>query len=96
MNRPYELGFIIPSNVPEPETKNVIGNVQARIEQLGGKVTNVDFWGRRRLAYPIKDFREGYYIFLQMEFPTQQLSELERGLRLYDQVLRHLVVRQDE
>lgn len=96
MNRPYELGFIIPSNVPEPETKTVIGNVQARVEQLGGKVTNVDNWGRRRLAYPIKDFREGYYIFFQMEFPTQQVAELERGLRLNDQVLRHLVVRLDE
>jgi len=82
--------------VPEPETKIVIGNVQARVEQLGGKVTNVDNWGRRRLAYPIKDFREGYYIFFQMDFPTQQVAELERGLRLYDQVLRHLVVRLDE
>jgi small subunit ribosomal protein S6 len=96
MNRPYELGFIIPSNVPETETKTVIGVVQALIEQMGGKVNNVDFWGRRRLAYPIKDFREGYYVFLQMEFPPIQVNELERTLRLNDQILRHLVVRLDE
>lgn len=91
----YELGFIIPSNVQEQDTQTVIGTVQGWIEELGGTITNVDYWGRRRLAYPINDFREGYYVFLLMEFPGNKVAELERRLLLNDQVLRHLVIRPD-
>ena len=96
MNRSYELGFIIPSSVQESETKSVIEVVKNWITDLGGEVTNVDYWGRRRLAYPIEDFREGYYVFFRMDYPTESLSELERNLKLSDQVIRHLVVRLDE
>lgn len=96
MNRPYELGFIIPSSVPESETQAVIGMVQEWIETRGGTVTKVNVWGRRRLAYPIDDFREGYYVFLNIDYPPQQLIELERSLHLSDRVIRHLVVRLDE
>lgn len=96
VNRQYELGFIIPSNVAEPDTQTVISTVQEWIEKNEGSVTKVDYWGRRRLAYPINDFREGYYVFLQMEYPTQRLNELERSLQLDDRILRHLIVRLDE
>jgi small subunit ribosomal protein S6 len=96
MNRAYELGFIIPVSVPENETQNVIGTVQGWIESYEGTVTKVDYWGRRRLAYPINEVREGYYVFLQMDYPTQNLGELENRLRYNDQILRHLVVRLDE
>jgi small subunit ribosomal protein S6 len=96
MNRIYELGFIIPSNIQEPEAKSVIETVTTWVKEFGGDVTNVDYWGRRRLAYPIEDFREGYYVFLKLDYPTNRLSELERNLRLSDQVIRHLVVRLDE
>ena len=96
MNRSYELGFIIPSNIQESDTKSVIEAVQTWVKDLGGEVTNVDYWGRRRLAYPIEDFREGYYVFFRMDYPTENLGELERNLKLSDQVIRHLVVRLDE
>ncbi len=96
MKRPYELGFIIPSSVLEQDTKRVIEMVKGWVEDLGGEVTNVDYWGRRRLAYPIEDYREGYYVFLLMDFPTEQIKELERRIKLNDQIIRHLVVRQDE
>ena len=96
MNRSYELGFVIPSSVQEPETKLVIETVKTWVSDLGGEVTDVDFWGRRRLAYPIEDFREGYYTFFKMDFPPDRLEELERSLKLSDQVIRHLVVRLDE
>jgi small subunit ribosomal protein S6 len=96
MNRPYELGFIIPSSVPETETQAVVTQVQEWIKTYGGTVTKVDYWGRRRLAYPIQDFREGYYVFLQMDYPTQNLGDLEHNLRFSDKIIRHLVVRLDE
>ncbi len=96
MNRPYELGFIIPSNVQEAETKSIIDLVSTWIKDFGGEVTNVDYWGRRRLAYPIADFREGYYVFLKISYPTQRLIDLETNLKLNEQIIRHLVVRLDE
>ncbi|MCC6800994.1 MAG: 30S ribosomal protein S6 [Anaerolineae bacterium] len=96
MNRPYELGFIIPSSISETETQSVIDTVRGWIEALNGAVTKVDYWGRRRLAYPIEDFREGYYVFVYMDFAPNRLGELENNLRLSDQVIRHLVIRLDE
>ena len=96
MNRAYELGFIIPSNVTEADTSSVISAVKGWVEEMGGQVTNVDYWGRRRLAYTIDDFREGYYVFLQMDFPPVKVNELERVLLLSDRIIRYLVVRLDE
>jgi len=93
MNRAYELGIIIPSNVVEQETQAVIDQIKGWITDFGGEVTKVDYWGRRRLAYPIQDFREGYYVFFYMDFPGNNVPELERNLLLNDQVIRHLVVR---
>ena len=96
MKRQYELGFIIPSSVLEQDTRRVIDMVKEWVEDLGGEVTDVDYWGRRRLAYPIEDYREGYYVFLLMDFPTDRLKELERRILLNDQIIRHLVVRPDK
>ncbi len=96
MKRQYELGFIIPSSVLEQDTQRIIDMVKGWVEELDGEVTNVDYWGRRRLAYPIEDYREGYYVFLLMDFPTEQLPELERRILLNDQIIRHLVVRPEK
>jgi small subunit ribosomal protein S6 len=96
MNRPYELGFIIPSSVSESETQGVIDTVRGWIEKLNGTVTNVDYWGRRRLAYPIEDYREGYYVFLRMDLAPSRVNDLEKNLQLSEQVIRHLVIRLDE
>jgi len=96
MNRPYELGFIIPNTVTEHETSGVIDTVKGWISDLGGEVVKVDYWGRRRLAYLINDMREGYYVFVTMAIEPSKIAELERILRLSNQVNRHLVVRLDE
>lgn len=96
MNREYELGFIIPISVTETEVPEVVDMVRGWVENLQGTVTNVDNWGRRRLAYPIEDYREGYYVFFKMSYPPQAVGELERQLRLSDRIIRHLVVRLDE
>ncbi len=96
MNREYELGFIIPVSVNETEVPEVVDMVRGWVENLKGSVTNIDNWGRRRLAYPIDDYREGYYVFFKMSYPPQAVAELERQLRLSDRIIRHLVVRLDE
>jgi small subunit ribosomal protein S6 len=94
--RNYELTMIIPSDVNEEEVNGVLAQVQTWIEGTQGKVTNVDHWGRRRLAYNIAEYREGYYMLLNLELDPQTTTELERNLKLSERVMRHLLIRLDE
>lgn len=96
MLRDYELVVIISPEVTEEN----IGGVNDRIGQWitggGGEVGNVNVWGRRRLAYPIRDFREGTYVVSQFRMEPQATGELERSLKLSEDVLRYLLVRLGE
>jgi len=65
------------------------------IKAADGEVTNTSHWGRRRLAYNIGTNREGYYVFLEAQLVPENISELERRVKLEANVLRHLVVRID-
>jgi small subunit ribosomal protein S6 len=103
--REYELMFIIsPLHSSEEEINTITERISQTIDNNGGSVSNVDQsapWGRRKLAYPIRDyaggeasrrnFTEGYYVLMHFTLLTERVSELERTLRLTDSVLRHLV-----
>ena len=91
----YEVALIIRPEVEEEGQQAIIEQLSQLLTAEGGQVSNVESWGRRRLAYPIRDVREGSYYFIQGEFPSSVLSELERTLRLSEQVLRHMVIRED-
>ncbi len=94
--RPYECVFIIDPKVEGDEAiEAVIQRMAKVVTDNGGEVTNIDKWGRKRLAYEIKHNTEGYYVVLQFNGGNQTASELERILRISDDVLRHLLVRQD-
>jgi small subunit ribosomal protein S6 len=62
----------------------------------GGQVTQVDLWGRRRLAYPIRKQSEGQYILMQTQMTPSAMREIERNLRLNEQILRFQIIRTDE
>jgi len=94
--RSYELTFIIHPEVEEPDFSQLIEKVKGYITSNGGQVTNVDIWGRRRLAYPIRRVREGQYVYMEMELDGQAIANLERSLRLTEPIMRHLIVRTDE
>jgi small subunit ribosomal protein S6 len=94
--RNYELTFIIPSDISEDDINGVVTQVQGWVEGVQGKVTKVDHWGRRRLAYDIAEYREGHYVLLNVELEPQSTTELERNLKLSDKVMRYLLVRTDE
>ncbi len=94
--RNYELTFIVPSDVTEDDLNGVVSQVQGWVEGSQGKVTKVDHWGRRRLAYDIKEYREGHYVLLNLEMEPKATAELERNLKLSDRVMRYLLVRLDE
>ncbi len=91
--RNYELTFIVPTDVNDEDMNGVVNQIQSWVEGSQGKVTKVDHWGRRRLAYNIAEYTEGNYILLNLELDPQATTELERNLKLSDRVLRHLLIR---
>ncbi|RMG89392.1 MAG: 30S ribosomal protein S6 [Chloroflexi bacterium] len=96
MNREYELAVVFRVDPNEQVINEAIDEVKAWVEENEqSKVTNIDRWGRRRLAYQIKKQREGYYVFYTIEGSPSFLPELERNLKISEKVLRYLVVRKD-
>ncbi|MCE7946319.1 MAG: 30S ribosomal protein S6 [Chloroflexi bacterium CFX4] len=94
--RHYELTYVVASDVDEEEFRSVLTQVQQWVEELEGKITDTYQWGRRKLAYQIGEYTEGHYVTQQLEMQPHTTSPLERNLRLYDRVIRHLLVRADE
>ena len=94
--RNYELTFIIAPGFEDEDIQAVVEKVSGWIEADGGQVTSVDFWGQRRLAYPIQDYSEGIYVLLNVQLEPTALDELERNLKLDTSVIRYLLVRVEE
>jgi small subunit ribosomal protein S6 len=91
--RDYELTVILSPELSEEEVPSGVERVTELVAQKGGVVSEVDHWGRRRLAYPIGRFMEGNYVLTHIQMEPQSIAELEAGLELSDNVLRYLVVR---
>ena len=97
-----EINYPCSRLVREPETKledearaEVIEKVKALIVRFGGNVTDVDEWGKRRLAYEIQKMKEGYYYFIHFESDTTVPGEVEQRIRIMDNVIRYLCVKQE-
>jgi len=91
--RRYELMLILRPDVPDDRSQAVIDRTTRQIVADGGQIVKVAPWGRRRLAYPIDRHREGSYHIVLFEAPAPAIAELERGLMITEEVLRHLVTR---
>ena len=91
--RDYELVVVISPSVTDDEVSATIEKINQFISERSGSTTEVNQWGRRKLAYPIKDFTEGNYFLTQFKMDPQLTTELEASLELWDEVLRHLLVR---
>ena len=93
----YELVVIIDGGVADEEVPDAYERlVRKPIEARGGEVGEVDQWGRRKLAYPIQRRLEGNYSVTQFTLEPTETKELEQGLRISEEVLRHLLIRVDE
>lgn len=95
MNK-YELAVVLSVKLEDEERAAAIEKVKGYITRFGGTVTNVDEWGKKRLAYEIQKMREGYYYFIQFDAEAGCPAEVESRVRIMDNVLRFLCVRQDE
>jgi small subunit ribosomal protein S6 len=91
--RDYELVVIISPSVTDEGVSATIEKINQFISERSGSTTEVNQWGRRKLAYPIKDFTEGNYVLAQFKMDPKLTAELEASLELWDEVLRHLLVR---
>ena len=93
--RRYELMLVIRPDAPDDKVSAVIDRTTRYVVASGGQIVKVAPWGRRRLAYPIDRHRDGSYHIIVFEAPATAILELERGLLITEEVLRHLVVRQE-
>ncbi|HIC88060.1 MAG TPA: 30S ribosomal protein S6 [Anaerolineae bacterium] len=95
MNR-YELMYIIRPDVEDEGIDALAERVNGWVVANGGEVIDSVIWGRRKLAYPVRKQLEGTYMLHRFQMPPQGINELERNLRLSEEILRHIVVREDE
>ena len=94
MNK-YELALVINAKIEDDARADAIEKIKALIEKFGGAITNVDEWGKKRLAYEIQKMREGYYYFIQFDASAECPAEIERRVRIMEPVMRYLCVKQD-
>lgn len=91
----YELVLVVAPNLTEEEVKATSEKAKSVITDNGGVIDNVDDWGKRRLAYEINDFNEGFYYLVNFSSNPELPKELDRILRITDSVIRHMIVKQD-
>jgi small subunit ribosomal protein S6 len=92
----YELMYVVRPELDEDGVQREIDRVNQLIQTNGGQVKKVTPWGKRRLAYTVKDLHEGHYVVAEFDLDGTRLGEIERVLKISDSVVRHLLVRQDE
>ncbi|MGL6175286.1 MAG: 30S ribosomal protein S6 [Cellulosilyticaceae bacterium] len=92
----YELALVLIQSLSEEEKVTALEKVKELIVRFGGEITNVDDWGKRKLAYEIDKQREGFYYFIHFNAETSTPAEVESRLRITEQVLRYLIIRLDE
>jgi len=93
--RQYETGFVLSPALSEEETAQFIQQMADIVAQKKGHMVRQDVWGKRRLAYPIKRFQEGVYVFFTYEGPGDVSTELERRFKQTDTVIRFMTVLKD-
>jgi len=91
--RAYELAFILRPSLEGDSLTACVEWLKEQVQAQSGEVTKVDEWGRRKLAYPISNFQEGYYVLLQANMPPHSLRELEPSLKLSEDVIRYMIIK---
>ena len=94
MNK-YELTVVVNAKIEDDVRVATVEKVKEYVARYGGTVTNVDEWGKKRLAYEIQKMKEGFYYFIQFEADATAPAEIERHVRILENVIRYLCVRQE-
>ena len=91
----YELAVVVSAKLEDDARAEVIEKVKALVTRFGGNITDVDEWGKKRLAYEIQKMKEAYYYFIHFESETTTPGEIEERIRIMDGVIRYLCVKWD-
>ena len=91
--RRYELMLVLRPDTADDRVQQILDRTTRGIAEGEGQVVKVSPWGRRRLAYPISGQREGSYFIVVFDAPSESIDELERGLNITEEVMRHLITR---
>lgn len=93
--RDYETLYIINPTLEEDKIKDVVEKFKTLIQKNGGEVTDINEWGKRRLAYTVKNMNEGYYVLMQIKAEPAVVQDLERVFKITDEVIRYLITKQE-
>jgi len=93
--RDYELGIVVNPDVGDEQARAVVERITQTIAANGGEVIRVNAVGRRRFAYPIQHHRDGLYFFFDLTMPPTAVVEVERTLRVNEDLIRHLLLVRD-
>jgi small subunit ribosomal protein S6 len=96
MNRRYELVYVVSPDSTEEQITELHTQVEGIVQRLGGQIEKTENWGRRRLAYEIGRHKEGTYVLEVILGSGELMKEIDRRLKVFDAVIRHLVVRVDD
>jgi len=94
--RNYEVMFILKPDLEEEVIAKFIERYSSIITNGGGEVVSVDKWGKRRLAYEIKDLQEGFYVLITFKSEPAVVAELDRVMKIADEMLRFMIINKDE
>jgi len=88
----YEMLFIVPNNFTEDEAKSIVTKVEGIVTENGANIVFSEFWGKKKLAYVIKQNHYGYYSLCEFDIDREALTKIDRVLRLSNEVLRHQII----
>ena len=91
----YELALVVTAKIEDEAREAVVEKAKGYVARYGGTVTEVEEWGKKRLAYEVQKMREGFYYFIQFEADATCPAEVERHVRIMDNVMRYLVVKKE-
>jgi small subunit ribosomal protein S6 len=91
--RRYELMLILDPRLEESVIQGTVDRFFGVVKERGGEVAKVDTWGRKRFSFPIKHLEEGYYVLADLDTDPDTVAELDRQMRLADELVRHKFVR---
>ena len=95
MNK-YELALVVSTKLEDEARDAVVEKAKGYITRYDGTITEVEEWGKKRLAYEIQKMHEGFYYFIHFAAPSTTPAEIERNVRIMDNVLRYLVVKNED
>jgi small subunit ribosomal protein S6 len=96
MNRKYELVYVVSPDASDEQVTELHTQVEGIVQRMGGTIDKTENWGRRKLAYEIGRHKEGTYVLEVINGSGELMKEIDRRLKVFDNVIRHLVVRVDE